>query len=167
MTIYEIKKEFFEIEEMQNAINEETGEFLYSDEEIRLKLNILEDTKTEKANNICHLINNYKRDISSLDYEIKRLQALKKSKVSSEERLLDLLDFLLDGKSLETDLYKMAYRKSESVIVNDISSLQHDYIRVETKTSPDKAKIKKALKDGIIEANDNVYIEIKNNLKVG
>ena len=157
LNVYQITQEFRDIENMQNVINEDTGEFLYSNEDIEIKLKELNETKEQKAKNICFLINEARGNSEFLASEIKRLQALKKAEEVKKDRLLKLLDTLADGEKIDTDLFKISYRNSETMQILYEEVVPSEFIRFEKKI--DKAELKKAIKNGDVEANEHFYIE--------
>jgi len=166
LNVYEINKRYYEIETLSNEVDMETGEFKYSKEEIAEMIAEIDESKNNKAEAICVLIDGAKNNQDYLDKEIKRLQAMKKREGKKEERLKGHLNFLLDGDSIQTNRFKVTYRKSEVTFVEDVKFLPPEYIKVKTSTEPDKTKLKKDIKDGKVEANEHFYIDRKQTLKV-
>lgn len=85
----------------------------------------------------------------------------------AEERLLDIQENFgeVDIKDEEgIVLFKVKTKLSEAVIVKDVNILDERYLRVKTLVEPDKTLIKKALKEGELTEDDNVYIEKRKNL---
>ena len=60
---------------------------------------------------------------------------------------------------------KLSYRKSEVVEVYDETKIPKEFIKVETKETPMKAEIKKAIKNGAIV--EGATVVTKNNLTIG
>ena len=86
----------------------------------------------------------------TIDDEIKRLQALKKSYKSNKERLKQYLAYNLEQlwkDKLETELFKFSFRKSEAVEILDEDKIPADYKKQEIVYKIDKTAIKKDLKD--------------------
>ena len=100
-----------------------------------------------------------KSNIDSLSNEIRRLQALKKSEDLKRQRLLNRLDFLANGEKIDTDIFKISYRKSEVMVICDEKEVPPEFIEFDPKVN--KTDLKRAIKDGKIEATDNFYIERK------
>ena len=143
MFIFDILKEYRALEELMNEVNEETGEFVNSEDDIReyiIKLDQDRDTKLDNIERVKRELNATK---FALDEEIKRLQALKKQKDKTIENLTNLQMYLTNGEKIETPLYKFSTRKSKSVCVLDETLLEDKFFKVEKK--PILAEIKKAI----------------------
>lgn len=65
-------------------------------------------------------------------------------------------------EKIETDYFRLSFRKSESVVVDDVEKLSDEYIV--TKKSANKVAIKKALKSG--QTIEGATIVETNNLQV-
>lgn len=149
MNVYEIKKEFFEIQELieNEEFSEETGELIDNSKEIQELLNELMSNQADKADNIAYLIKESKDTQESLKVEVARLNERKKMFERQEKKLLDLLDYLLSGEKLKTDKFTYSYRSSTSVEIEDDSLIPAEYLNVKEVFTPDKKKIKEALAD--------------------
>lgn len=62
----------------------------------------------------------------------------------------------------ETDMFRLSFRKSESVVVDDVEKLEEKYIVV--KKQADKTAIKKAIKGG--ETPTGTRLIVSNNLQI-
>lgn len=100
-----------------------------------------------------------------IDEEIKRLQALKKRNSNIVERLKSsLLHAVNVFGDIETKFNRFTTRKSQSIEVDDVNSLPKEYKVTTVTERADKAKLKKALKDG--EAIEGVRLVDNKNLKI-
>lgn len=104
----------------------------------------------EKVEGYCQIIKQLKADSDMFKNEIDRLNARKKAidgKVDYMKK--QLLDFYIanGSKEIRAGTFKVTTRKSEYVDIPDETKIPKKYLIV--KTSPDKAAIKKALKDGV------------------
>jgi hypothetical protein len=107
-------------------------------------------------------------EVDIIDIQIKRLQALKKAKVNTIDRLKNNLSQamqMFDVTELKTPLLKINFRKSESVEIEDIALLDSNFIKVVTTKTADKVAIKDAIKSGenvqgaILQTNYNLQIK--------
>jgi hypothetical protein len=88
-------------------------------------------------------------EVDIIDIQIKRLQALKKAKVNTIDRLKNVLSQamqMFDVTELKTPLLKINFRKSESIEVTDIDLLDADFVKTTITKSADKIAIKEAIK---------------------
>ena len=153
MKIYEFSSEFQTLKNMvENELefNEETGEIIDNSEEIAQLFKELEMKFGDKLDSVMRFVSMLDGQADTLDKEIKRLQAKKKSlnnKVDNLKLLVknSLIDAGIDKFS--TDLHSFSFRKSESVEVDNIELLDSCYVRI--KKEADKNEIKKAIKSGI------------------
>jgi len=147
MKTYEIKSEFFAIQELleNEEFNEETGELIDNSEAIQSLLNEIEDERDSKADNIAYLIKEANDTELSLKAEIDRLNERKKMFIRQQDSLKELLDFLLAGDKLKTDRFTFSYRTSQSVHIIDESLIPAEYLNVKETFTPDKKRIKEAL----------------------
>lgn len=143
MKLYEI------IENMENILNSnEDGEFT---EEQMSEIHYLELSLTEKSENIAKIIKNIDCENTAIDNEIKRLKEKKERNSKITDRLKKyMIDNFnqLEIKKLNTPLFDISVRNSDSVNITDISQVEKEYIRVKTTEEADKVSIKNAIKDG-------------------
>lgn len=149
MKIYDIKSEFFAIQELLNneEFDEETGELIDNSEAIQSLLNDIEGERDSKADNIAYLIKEANDIELALKAEIDRLNERKQMFVRQQESLKQLLDFLLCGEKLKTAKFTYSYRTSQSVNITDESLIPAEFLNVTEKITPDKKRIKEALAD--------------------
>ncbi len=149
MTSFEITEEYRALEELLNEVDEETGEFLNNEEDIKEYIEKLGQDKNKKLNNIQDLKLSNVGAIESLDVKIKKLQARKKSIDTLNKKLSDIQEMLLMGTKVKTDEYTFSYRKSKSVEIDSmIFSIDKDNEYCNATYKVDKTAIKKAIESG-------------------
>lgn len=115
-------------------ISEEIREILYGledeDFELEEKLNELQYEFEDKADRIAWLVDQKKGDIETLDKEIKRLQARKKTaerRVDNLKRYL-MMNMELSGlKRLKTPTHSFSIRNTKRVVVDDEEQFMKDH----------------------------------------
>lgn len=147
MKTYDIKSEFFEIQQLleNEEFDEETGEQIDNSETLKLLLSEIEDERDSKADSIAYLIKEANDTELALKAETDRLNERKKMFIRKQESLKQLLDFLLGGEKLKTDRFTFSYRSSQSVNIIDESLVPAEYLNVKETFTPDKKRIKEAL----------------------
>ena len=139
MTLYQIN------EQIQKAIelgfDPETGEIL--DASALEQLQMDRDVKIE---NICLYIKDLTAEAKALADEAKALSERKERSAKKAESLKNYLQAMLDGQKWKSSKAAVSYRKTQSVVVDDINALKPEFLRV--KTEPDKTAIKEVLKAG-------------------
>jgi len=149
MTLYNITQ--FQLEII--AFLEESGG--EANDEVMEALTIARDAFETKAEAYSHIILGAEADINAIDTEIKRLQALKKTKVNTVDRLKEALKnaLLLFGsedskgiKRFETPLLKLSTRKSQSIEITDEKALPSSCFVVKQEVS--KTLIKTLIENG-------------------
>ena len=122
MNIFEISKE---IESVFEELEENGGELT---DELEEKLSISQDEFHSKVNAYLSVIRNTESDIECCDKEIKRLQAVKKTKQNSIERLKRILIWAIDkfgdvnksgNKYIDLGTSKVTIKSANKVVVND------------------------------------------------
>lgn len=84
--------------------------------------------------------------------ESKRLKELSDNYMKGVERMEKSMDFFMKAvgeEKLDTSLYHLSYRKSESVEIKDENLLPSEFVTVTEVKKADKIAIKKAIKDWI------------------
>jgi hypothetical protein len=149
----------------QIALLLEEGEFT---PEIEQALAITQEQLQEKAINYTYVIKNLEADSQAIDNEIKRLKAMKEAKDNAIDRMKEAVRnaMLASGiDKIESSLFKLSLRRSESVEVVSIDQLPENLVTVKKTVSPDKVKIKEAIKSGqavqgaVIIENFNLQIK--------
>ena len=158
-SLYQIEQEYFEIAQYL-----EEGEFT---EELENKLAITQADLQTKAINYGFVIKDFDYDINMVDEEIKRLQSIKKAKVTAQERLKNTISDamkLFKIEKIECPTLKISFRKSESIEITNQETLSNEYIVEKTTYSPDKVAIKKAIKDGVVFTGAELVV--KSNIQI-
>lgn len=122
---------------------------------------------SDKAENIAALNESFTGNIESIDAQIKRLQAMKKTITTRQEQLKEYLrhNMIESGISkIDCPYFKISLRKAaKSVQVDDADLLPDEYVTIKTVISPDKNAIAKALKNGV-EVNGASLVDGKQSL---
>ena len=160
MNLYEITREAQEL-----AFLLETDELT---PELEEALVINQDQLQTKAGNYAKVIANIQSDSDSIEYEIKRLKAMKETKDRSINRLKEALRYamLVSGiEKIESGLFKISLRRSEAVEVDVLEALPNEFVNVKNVITADKIAIKEAIKRGeyVIGARivENFSLQIK------
>jgi hypothetical protein len=153
--LYELTGIFLEIDEM--AVDDETK--LDSLDSI-----YLEHDFSEKIENCIKVIRNKNARIEAYKAEIARLDALKKSETKAIEEIKKRISeamHLTQHDKLDTTLFKVGFRKSKAVVVDE-EKLPKKYQIVSYK--PDKKTIKELLNSGATIRG--AHIEERRNLSI-
>ena len=103
----------------------------------------------EKVENYIKVIKNNEADIEARKNEIKRLTELNKADERKNERMKEVLKESMDltgHERVDTSLFKVSFRKSEAVEVDDL--LLPEAYKVAT-WKADKKRLKEDLKNGL------------------
>lgn len=103
----------------------------------------------EKVENYIKVIKNNEADIEARKNEIKRLTELNRADERKNERMKEVLKESMDltgHERVDTKLFKVSFRKSEAVEVDDL--LLPESYKVAT-WKPDKKRLKEDLKNGL------------------
>jgi hypothetical protein len=140
MTLYELTGQFLEINNMD------------ADDETKLDTLDSIDWETnyeEKIENCIKVVKNREANIEARSNEIKRLTELNKADERVNKRIKEAVkdSLLLTGRErVDTKLFKVSFRKSEAVEVDDL--LLPEAYKVAT-YKPDKKRLKEDLKNGL------------------
>jgi hypothetical protein len=158
--LYEITREALELASLL-----ETEEFT---PELEQLLVINQEQLQVKAGNYAKVIANIQSDADAIDTEIKRLKAMKESKDRAITRLKDAVReamLVSNIDKIESPLFKLSLRRSESVEVDIVEALPSSFLNVKNVVTADKLAIKEAIKRGenIIGARliENFNLQIK------
>lgn len=157
MKLYEIDRaidDFF-----MNNIDPETGEMTNLDE-----LEGLQMEREQKLENIGIAVKNIRADIEALKAERENISKRIDQAQRQVNSIKAYLAYALQGDKLNTSKVKVTYRKSDSVVIDDLDRVPERFIKVETTYTPMKAELKKAIKEG--RDIDGVHLETKNNMVV-
>jgi hypothetical protein len=150
MNLYQITQDQSSIIEL---LEDNGGE---ATEEVLNALEITRDAFERKAEAYAHVILKLDGEVDIIALEIKRLQALKKTKENSVSRLKESLTSAMlvfgeeDAKGIrryKTPTLSLSTRKSESVSIDDEKAILSRYII--TKHEVSKSLISEAIKNGI------------------
>lgn len=171
MTLYNIDNKILEIIERGFDIDPEAGEPIDDNGEFSARLKELEELNYERAAKIENIAL-YVKNLEALTLSLKNEEnALAERRKAKEKRIESLKNYLTNSmvaageNGIETSKVCISFRKSEAVVA-DMNKLDEAYIAVKTTIDrkPDKAAIKKAIKEGI--AVEGAYIETKQNLQI-
>lgn len=149
MKLYELTEEAEEIllaiEELEESENEEQAE------ELKKVKSLIDAEVAKKSEAIIYITRNIESDIEAIDGEIKRLQALKKKKTNTFDRLKTLVKNSIEKigkKKIETSLGNLTVRKNPvSIKVVDESLVPNEFVKTDIVKKIDKKKIKDWLKE--------------------
>lgn len=142
-SLYQIGKEYEEIAEQL-----EYGELT---PDLEKALSITQEELQTKAVNYGFVVKQFESDVNAIDEEIKRLQAMKKSKVNAVDRLKQTLtDAMLHYgiEKVEVPTLKLSFRQSKSVEITDEKQVPDFYKNKKIQVSIDKNILSKDLKAG-------------------
>lgn len=145
MKLYEISQDMKELALLAEADN--------------LDVQMIEDTMSgieaefnDKAINIVYVVNNFNSDITALDTEINRLNALKKTVKNQQESLRDYLRLNMEAtgiSKIECPLFKITLAKGRDIVqIDNEEKIPDNYLNVITTIKPMKKEILAALKKG-------------------
>ena len=122
----------------------------------------------EKAINYAYVIRTVEIDVSAIDEEIKRLQSIKKAKTNVIDRMKESVVTAMGIYGIEkvsTPTLSLSLRKSESIEIVNESQIPDGFKTKKITLSPDKTRIKQAIKDGdevqgaVLSINYNLQIK--------
>ena len=121
----------------------------------------------DKVNNVIKFQMSCEATAEAIDTEIKRLTDLKYSYLKKADNIKNYISFSLlkNGiDKLETDISKLSFRKSQSLVITDEKLIPEEFIKIKEVKSIDKIAIKEAIKGG--RTIDGAIIEEKQNLQI-
>ena len=80
------------------------------------------------------------------------------------ENLEKYLSNMLEGAKFENERVKVSFRKTQSVIIDNLEELNEDYLRFKTTCEADKKAISEAIKNG--QAVTGAHMEEKLSMSV-
>lgn len=123
-----------------------------SGDELTECLDSIEEAIDEKASNIVKLVNSLDVDVSGIDKEIKRLQAMKKTITNNQTNLKEYLRYNMEMtgiNKIKHSLFSITLGKpAVTAEIIDIDFLPDNYVTIEVVVKADKKAILKALKNG-------------------
>jgi hypothetical protein len=142
-SLYTISREAMEI-----ASQLEEGELT---PEMETALAINQNELQEKAINYAYCIKSMEDDVTAINEEIKRLQAIKTAKSNAAERMKESISNAMQIYGIDkviSPTLNLSFRRSESVEVDLVEALSNDFKIVKTTVTADKVAIKQAIKQG-------------------
>lgn len=147
MKIYEIDQAIEQL--IADSIDQETGE-------TNLDLEALDALQLERGKaveNLALYFKNLMAEAEAIKAEEDKLKKRRESTLKTAERVESYLTYVLQGEKFKTPRVVVGYRTSSSVEVGDgfvewAAKNAPNLLRTTTKTEPDKAAIKDALKNG-------------------
>ena len=136
--LYEIDKDILD------CVDAETGEILDID-----KLNALEMERDAKVEAVCLWYKDTKAEAEAIGNEIKALQARKKTLDNLMERLKNYTGSALAGEKFKTSKVSVSYRKSTSVVIDDITAVPKNYFKEPKEDWISKTLIAEAFDHGV------------------
>jgi hypothetical protein len=136
---------------MQLIVNELIANGGELTDELQDQLQITESQMKQKASGYAQVIRAMKYDNDVVDAEIKRLQAIKKVRKNTTERLENALSDAMQQFELDvidTPTTKISFRSSQSVEITDENAIDKQFKTQIITTKIDKMEIKRAIKGG-------------------
>jgi seryl-tRNA synthetase len=152
MNLYEIDAA------IMDCIDEDTGEII--DQAALDELNLSRD---EKVENIALAIKNLKSEAEAIKAEKQNLAARQAAAERKTESLKNYLSDYLQGDKFKSAKVSISWRKSEVVLVDDISKLPDDFLRFKD-PEVDKTKLKEAMKAG--QSFEGARLVQNNNIQI-
>ena len=150
--LYEIQKELLE------CVDLETGEIIDIE-----KLEALELDKDKKIENIALFIKNLKADKEAYKKEKQLFAEKEKAADKKIESLTGYLEGFLEGEKFKSTRVTISYRKSASVVIDDITQLRGACLKIAEPVA-DKTYIKECIKDGF--EVEGAHIEEKQSIQI-
>lgn len=151
MKVRDIKEEYLAlnalIQEQAEEFDPETGEFIDNTEVINNLVAGLKGKRDSLVDFLADKNTEMKASKDALAAEIKRLQDRKASYDNASKRLLDTIDYVLEGQKTKTELHTFYYQNTKSVEIISMDDIPADYI--DFKPAVNKTALKKALTAGV------------------
>lgn len=158
-TLFEIEQKYLDL---IDSIEEAGGEV---SEEQEKSLEIVEAELKDKSKAYIELINSQKSYVERIEAEMKRLQTLKNRSNTLigklEDRLIMAVEKFGDIK-FDKEIMTVSIKETEIVEITNVEELEDRFVKIKTVSSPDKLKIKMAIKN-----NETVFgAKISKNQKI-
>ena len=160
--IFQINQEYLNL---TNEIIEQGGEVTPEQEQ---QLAITESQLQGKAIAYGYVVNKLEYDCDIIDQEIKRLQAIKKSNLSTIERMKSTVANAMQNfgiNEVKSETMKLSFRKSETCEIDNEKLIPAKFKKEVVTVKIDKAAIKAAIKRG--EDVQGARLQENQNLQVG
>lgn len=158
-SLFGITQEYLSV--LENLEVDEFGEIQNLEE-----LTTIKDSFETKATNMALFVQQLESDIEGLkkkESELKDRRLAKQNKVDSLRAYLANSMLAVGKTDIETDLVRLSFRRSEVVEVSEDFDLE-EFMQVKTTITPDKAKIKAAIKSG--QGPEGAILVEKQNLQI-
>ena len=136
-TLYEIDEEILECVDM------DTGEIV--DEE---KLNALEMERNKKIEGVILWRKDLLAEADAVKAEGAKLYKRGKSCENKAEQLKKWIEYALNGDKFKTDRCSVSYRKTSSIVIDDVYALPQDVWKEMSEDWISKSKIKEIIESG-------------------
>ena len=174
MNIYELPNDIIKaLDEFYACFDQDTGELIKTEEELAIAQHNLEELQNKSNETMEWLLKSRANSLASIagaQLEVERIQ----KKIDSEQKKIDRTENIIDmifkktyeGKASIFGNFKVSYKESEAVIIDDVTQLPKEYVVEETKvvTSYPKKAIKEAIESG--KEVKWAHIEKRNNLQI-
>lgn len=141
---------------------------LESEEQLEEMIVAIREAMENKSESIIAVIRNYETRINAVKEEEKRLSEYRKSEEKKLERLKEYTIYCMEqlgNKKLDTNLGKISLRKKPaSLIITDEDKIPNEYKLIEQIVKIDKARIKKDLKEKVVDGVE--LVESGNSLSI-
>ena len=158
--LYEINNRIESILSNGEHIDPTTGEWLGRED-----LDKLDIEMAEKIESTLLFIKNTQANAEAIKVEADALSKRAKAEQKKAENAKSYLAYQCNGQEFSSSRASMKWRKSEQVEILAQEQIPIEFTTVTTTTKIDKAKIKKALKNGT--EIDGAKIITKNNIQIG
>lgn len=153
-------RKLYEIEEdLLKCVDLETGEII--DEE---KLKALEMERDKKIEGVILWRKDIMAEAEAIGNEIRNLSARKKVLDRQAESLKGFTEYALAGEKFKTARCSVSYRKSASIVFDDINKVPKAYMKELKDEWFSKTLIKEAIERG--ETVDGSHLEEKMNIQI-
>lgn len=144
--------------EIMDCIDMDTGEVV--DIERLSKLQMVRERKLE---GVALCIKNLHADALAYKAEKEAFAERERQAKDKAERLSEWLTKALDGERIQTNRVAVSFRKSESVMVDE-EKCPEEYMNKKVTYSPDKTRIKAAIKAG--KTVEGCELVLRNNIQI-
>jgi len=151
--------------EIERLLLESEGEITDSIKEL------IDSFELDFKSKMIYLIDKYNSENLESNF-LKQKKELIEGKIRSREKTVEFwknnIDYLMRSEKiskLDIDVYNISYRKSENVVIENMSIIPDEYKEVKETISINKNDLKKFLKDGVIipgcslKTNENIQIK--------
>lgn len=162
ISLYQIEQDHLQLVEQ---LIENGGELT---PELEQALALNKENLTTKGTNYAFVIRDLSGDVDKINAEIERLEALKKSRVNTIDRLKNALLVAMkvfEVEKIEGPIMNISLRKSKQVVIDNEAQIPRMYKIWEETFTPDKKQIKQAIDAGLTvpgaRLQENKSIQIK------